>query len=384
MAKIVCLSTSNWHPFPTRKQQVMGRLKGHRVLYFEPPVSRIAPLKDPAAAKRLRAYNREGEAISDALTVYATPPVWPMYNRYRVINRVNQRSQARYINRIMELHGFYDAVLWCYSPVSADLIDRLPHRALVYDCVDKHSAYGGLMDPKVVNEMEYDLARKANVVFATARGLYNTLKTYNKSTFLVPNGANFELFHRAAVGNELPFPDDLFNIQNPILGFVGMIQPCVDLDLLVQIADARPDWSFVLIGQPLPGVDISPLLARANIHMLGLKPYKMLPHYLARFDVCLNLFRQGELAKDVSPLKFYEYLATGRPVVSTPQPEQVKDFSDAIYIGGGPKSFLAACERALAERNPWPVRQRIAYGRAASWDARVGQMIKILKKKNIL
>jgi len=383
MARIVCLSTANWHPFPTRKQQVMGRLTGHRVLYFEPPVSRIAPLKDPEASARLRAWRKEGEPVTDALTVYATPPVWPLHSRYRLINRVNQRAQARYIKKIMASHGFANPVLWCYSPLAADLAGHLPHSALVYDCVDRHSAYGGLMSPRVVDRMERDLARRADVVFATANGLYETLKPYNENTFLIPNGANFELFHRA-YDSELPFPNDLFNVKNPILGFVGMLQPCIDLELLVATADARPGWSFVIIGRELPGVDITPLKARRNIHLLGLKPHKELPQYLARFDVCLNLFRAGPLSKDVSPLKFYEYLATGRPIVSTPQPEQVKDYADSIYIGGTPETFLAACEQALAERYPWMVQQRISHGRAASWDARVAQMIAILKEKQVL
>ncbi len=384
MAKIVCLSTANWHPFPTRKQQVMGRLTGNRILYFEPPVSRAAPLKDPKAAERLRTWRGEGESISNSLTVYATPPVWPLYNKYRAVNRTNQRAQARYIKRIMAKHGFENPVLWCYSPVSADILRHIPHSALVYDCVDRHSAYGGLMNPAVVDKMEQDLAGKADVVFATAQGLYDRLKSFNENTFLIPNGANFELFNTAATAGDLPFPEDLFNVKNPIFGFVGMLQSCIDYDLVLKTAEARPQWSFVFIGVPLPGVDVTALRGKPNIHLLGLKPHKELPRYLARFDVCLNLFKGGGLSKDVSPLKFYEYLATGKPIVSTPQPDQVSAFGDAVYIAGDPESFLAACEQALAERNPWPSRQRIAYGREASWNARVAQMSDILKDKGIL
>ncbi|MDR0380707.1 MAG: glycosyltransferase [Oscillospiraceae bacterium] len=385
MSKIVCLSTANWHPIPTRKQQVMGRLTGHRVLYFEPPVSRAAPLKDPAAAERLRAWRGEGEHITGSrVTVYATPPVWPLYNKYRLINRINQRAQARYLRRVFKTHGFENPLLWCYSPAAADVVDLLPHRALVYDCVDRHSAYGGLMTPAVVDAMEADLAAKADVVFATARGLCERLKEYNKNTYLIPNGANFELFHRAASERELPFPDELLRVKGPILGFVGMIQPCIDCALLLAVARARPGWSFVLVGAPLPGVDVAPLKAQQNIHFLGLKPHKELPRYLARFDVCLNLFQTGALAQDVSPLKFYEYLATGRPIVSTPQPDQVRDFSDAVYIADGPEAFTAACEKALAERGAWKPQQRISYGRAASWDARVKQMTEILERHGVL
>ncbi len=376
--QIVCLSSANWHPFPTRKQQVMSRFRDAEILYLDPPVSRAAPLKDPAAAERLRAYKKPGESIGGHITVYASPPVWPAYNKFRAVNKTNARGQARYVNRIMEKHGFEKPLLWCYSPTAADLVDRIPHSGLVYDCVDRHSAYGGLMNPAVVDKMERDLAARANVVFATAGGLYDTLKQYNPNTYLLPNGVNFELFHRAAE-DDLPFPDDLFNIKNPILGFVGMLQPCIDYDLLTAAADTHPEWSVVLIGKALPGVDLAPLTARKNIHLLGLKPYKDLPNYIKRFDICLNLFASGDLSRDVSPLKFYEYLATGRPVVSTPQPIQVLEFSDAIYIGGDRDSFLSACERALCEKNPWMTRQRIEYGRAASWESRVDEMKKALQ-----
>ncbi len=383
MANIVCLSTSNWHPLPTSKQQVMGRLTDHNVLYFDPPVSRAAPLKDPKAGERLRAWRSEPEQISNRLSVYAAPPVWPAFNKYRAINRTNQRAQARHIRKVLQKRGIVDPVLWCYSPTAVDLVSLVPHKALVYHCVDRHSAYGGLMKPAVVDAMERELATKADVVFATAQGLFDTLRTFNKSTFLLPNGANFELFNRAATDVELPFPKDMFNIQNPILGFVGMLQPCIDYDLVLHAARARPDWSFVFIGAPLPGVDVSPLQAQPNVHLLGLKPHKELPCYLARFDVCLNPFRAGDLAKDVSPLKFYEYLATGKPIVSTPQPEQVLDYADAVYIGEDADSFLVACEKALSERNSWPARRRIEYARESSWDARVAQVSAILQDKGV-
>ncbi len=382
MNQVVCLSTSNWHPFPTRKQQVMGRLKRTRVLYFDPPVSRAAPLKDPSAAARLRAWRHEGEHISDRITVYAMPPVLPMYYKFPFLNRMNQRKIGRYVRDVLQIHGFEKPVLWCYSPTSVDLLDHVPHSALIYDCVDRHSAYGGLMTPHVVDALEEKLARRANVVFATAQGLYDRLETFNDNTFLIPNGANFELFNKAAT-DSLPFPDELFNIQAPIIGFLGTLQPCIDLELLTFLADQRPQWSFVCIGPVQAGVDVTALKARKNIHILGLKPHKELPRYMARFDVCLNLFRPNSLSKDVSPLKFYEYLATGKPIVSTEQPDQVKQYADVITVATSPREFLAGVDAALKETNNWVVGKRIAYARAASWDNRVEEMTRILKDKGI-
>ncbi len=382
MKQIICLSTTNWHPLPTRKQQVMSRLKDARILYFEPPVTYAAPLKDPAARERLTAHKADGEHITDAITVYAMPPVLPLYNRNRTINKLNQRKLGAFVKRIAEKHGFVDPVLWVYSPAYADIVPYIPHSSLVYDCVDRHSAYQGLIDVQVVDGMEADLAKQAQTVFATAKGLYETLKTYNDKTYLVPNGANFDLFHKAA-DDKLPFPDALFNVKPPVLGFVGALQECIDYQLVAYAAKQKPEWTFLFLGKALPNADLSILRGIPNVHFLGLIPHKQLPNYMARFDVCLNLFRAGALSQDVSPLKFYEYLATGKPIVSTPQPLQVLDYADSIYIAATEQEFVDCCQRAITEHNKYTTRQRIEYGRAASWDARVLEMERILAENGM-
>ena len=160
MKQIVCLATSPWHPIPTRKQQVMSRIPDAEILYFDPSVTYLAPLKDPNARPKLKAYRQPGEEIKPGLTVYALPPVLPFFNKFRWINRLNQKRMARYVRKCMKEHGFEKPLLWVYSPVTADLVDHVPHSALVYDCVDRHSAYGGLMNPALVDQMEADLAGK--------------------------------------------------------------------------------------------------------------------------------------------------------------------------------------------------------------------------------
>ena len=139
------------------------------------------------------------------------------------------------------------------------------------------------------------------------------------------------------------------NIPGPVFGFVGALQTCIQYDYVEYAAKARPDWSFVWIGKEKPGVELSGLRALKNVHFLGIKPNPELPRYLAHFDACLNLFAAGELSKDVSPLKFYEYLATGKPIVSTRQPDQIVQYAPLIEIADSPEGFVAACENALNE-----------------------------------
>lgn len=382
MDKVVCLSTSTWHPFPTRKQHVMSRLSNAEILYFDPPITYIAPLKDKKCAHRLFAWSKKGDKVAENITVYSLPPVLPFYNKHRWINKLNQKKIARYVRRRMKKHGFSDPVVWCYSPMSADAVENIPHSALVYDCVDRHSAYKGMIDVSVVDNMERDLASSANQVFCTASGLKETLVTYNEGTVMLPNGVKFEHFNSAA-GGKLPIPEDLKDLPRPIIGFSGMLQECIDYDAIEEIAKSRPEWSVVLVGGNMPGVNLDYLKKYPNIHFLGMKPYAEMPAYLGAFDVCLNVFRSGDLSKDVSPLKFFEYLATGKPVVSTPQPVQVLDYADSVYIANTTADMVAECEKAMSETDDTMTKLRISYGEACSWEARVSQMESILREKEI-
>lgn len=381
MKQIVCLSTSPWYPIPTRKQQVMSRLEDADILYFDPSITVIAPLKDKNAKPKMTAWKNPGQKVDQYITVYALPPVWPFFNKFRFLNRWNQKRIAKFVRRTMEAHGFHKPILWTYSPVSADAVDYIPHSKLIYDCVDRHSAYGGLMDPQVVDTMEFDLARKADMVFATASGLCERLKTVNESAQFVPNGANFELFVQAS--KPRPRPTDMQDIKGPVFGFVGALQECIEYGFVEAAAKARKDWNFVFIGRENPGVDLSTLRVLPNVYFLGLKPHDALPDYLSHFDVCLNLFAQSDLSKDVSPLKFYEYLATGKPIVSTPQPDQVMQYADIMQVASSSEEFIECCAEALCDDAPERNAARIEAGRKSSWDSRVAQISEILRTKGV-
>lgn len=381
MKQIVCLATSPWYPIPTRKQQVMSRIPDAQILYFDPSITYIAPLKDKLARPKLTAWKNAGEEVQPGLTVYALPPVLPFFNRYRWINQLNQRRIARYIRKRMAQHGMENPILWVYSPVTVDCVDHIPHSALIYDCVDRHSAYGGLMNPALVDRMEMELAGKCDQVFATAKRLAERLETANSHTAFIPNGANFERFVQAA--QELPCPEDMQGIQKPIFGFVGAFQDCIEYGYVEQAADSHPEWNFVFIGREIAGVDISGLRARMNCHFLGLKPNEQLPAYISQFDACLNLFAANDLSKDVSPLKFYEYLATGKPVVSTPQPDQVLQYAPLIHVAHTADEFASCCQAAMEDTAPDRTAARIEEGRKSSWDARVKEMTEILRSRKI-
>ena len=139
-----------------------------------------------------------------------------------------------------------------------------------------------------------------------------------------------------------------------------------------------------MIGGKKAEADLSVLESLSNVRFLGLKPNEQLPQYMAHFDACLNLFAPSDLSKDVSPLKFYEYLATGKPIVSTSQPDQILQYAPMIHIADDADGFIRACEAALKDKSDEARNIRMSAGKDSSWDARVAQMCQILADKNLL
>ena len=382
MRQIVCLATSPWYPIPTRKQQVMSRITDAEILYFDPSATVLAPLRDKSARALMKKYKEPGVKPQENITVYSLPPVLPFFYKVRAINRLNQKRMAKYICKKMREHGFEAPLLWVYSPVTVDAVDFIPHKGLVYDCVDRHSAYGGLMNPQQVDKMELELSAKTDQCFATAESLAERLSAAQPETVFIPNGANFERFIKASEPQAVP--EDMKGIPHPVFGFVGALQSCIEYGFVEYAAAKHSDWHFVWIGKEKPGVDLTALRAMPNCHFLGMKPNEKLPEYIAQFDACLNLFAQSELSKDVSPLKFYEYLATGKPIVSTRQPDQVMQYESLIEIADTREDFETACERAASEADEAHRKARIEEGRKSAWDSRVSQMCTILREKKLL
>ncbi len=381
MRNIVCLSTTNFHPLPTRKQNVMKRLPDANILYFNPAVTFAAPLKDKKAFKQIFAFMKKGE-IEGNITVYNQPPIIPFFNKVRFFNKINQFYTSMYVNSKIKKHKMKNVLLWCYSPSACDAVSKIKHKNLVYDCVDRHSGYVGNINPEIVDNMERDLAKKADLVFSTAIGLHETLREYNDKAFLIPNGCAYELFSKAHT-EKFDTPYELKNVTGKIFGFVGMLQECIDYEKIEELAKNRPNDTIIFIGRTLPGVNVDYLKKYDNIIFKGLIPQNELPAYISCFDVCLNTFESGRLSKDVSPLKFYEYLATGKPIVCTKEPLQVADFADCVYISDTNEEFLAMCELALNEPDNTKTNLRLQYGKECSWDERVRKMHEILVQNKL-
>lgn len=371
---IICISSIDWDPIWTRKQQIMSRLpKSNTILYIEPPITLLSPLKDRTTLNKWVMWFKGMRRIKDNIYLYSSPVILPFGNKSRLINKINQWWLSLFVKNTVLRLNLKNPIVWTYMPNSVDLVDKLPnHKLLVYDCVDEHTEYTGLINKALVTEMERQLMNHCDLVFVTAQGLYNTKKEFSREIYFLPNAADVEHFMKAQAPSTV-IPDDISAIPGPIVGFVGVIQDWIDLDLVEEAALAHPEWSFVMIGPVAAGIDTSCLKSLPNVIFLGRKEVKDLPNYIKAFDVCINPFKINELTDKVSPLKFYEYLASGKPIVSVNMPG-VSEFSDVVEISNNSKEFITGIENALTDETPAKLHARLKKARENSWDSRAEYM----------
>ena len=232
-------------------------------------------------------------------------------------------------------------VLWLQNPAYVDEIDRLPHDLVVYDVMDPFKSFRS-SDPRV-EERERKVLEKADLVFTGGRSLHSQVEGKHNEAFCFPSGIDFHHFARGAEEGEIP--RDLEKIEGPRLGYFGAVDERIDWDLISEVCRKRRHWQIVFLG-PLVLIDRIPI-SEPNFHWLGPKSYDLLPAYLRGFDVCLIPWLVNELTRFMSPTKTPEYLAAGRPVVSTPIPDVAQDYRDEAYIAETPESFIDQCARAL-------------------------------------
>ena len=249
------------------------------------------------------------------------------------------------LNMLIDTAIPVDPVLWFYTPMMLGFADRVRAETIVYDCMDELSAFA-FADPLLV-EREAELIRRADVMFTGGYSLYEAKRARHDAIHPFPSAVDVP--HFAAARGTVTEPADQAGIAGPKLGFYGVIDERVDLALIDALAVARPDWQIVMIG-PVVKIDAATLPRRANIHWLGGRHYDELPAYLSGWSVALMPFAINEATRFISPTKTPEYLAAGRPVVSTPIVDVVRHYGaiDAVAVAADAAGFIAACEAAIA------------------------------------
>lgn len=367
---IICLSTHYWDERWFRKQEFMSRFsRANRVLFVEPSYSMA---RRPRHHQRDVATNRvlrpRLEQRGENLYLLKPPRGLPKWTDPRV-EKLTYRWYGRLVGRAAKRLGFRDTILWVYRPSFLHGFGSIPHRHLVFDLVDDLAAYDqGSSGAGHVEAAIDDLVRRADLLVVTASTLADRYGGLARRLEHIPNGYDSALFSPDSAG---PPPETLESVPRPILGFIGTLFSFLDFELLEHVAHVHHDKSLVLVGPVEESVrdSVTRLTRRPNVTHVGGQPQALIPRYIATFDVCLNPFRPSRVADSVNPLKVYEYLALGKPVVSTPMEGLRREAAgDVVSFAADRNEFCREIERSLTREVQDASEERQAAVVSYSWE----------------
>ena len=355
---ILCLSHLRWHFVFQRPQHLLTRFAQERRCYYVEE-----PQYDADAAPHLEMQRSQGVTVA--------VPHLPAGCSARDATHM----QRELLDQLIAREGIDRYVLWYYTPMALAFSSHLQPQAIVFDCMDELSAFANA--PAALKYYEVELLRRADVVFTGGYSLYQAKRNRHPNVHALPSSV--DVAHFAQARTLTLDPPDQAPIGRPRLGFFGVMDERMDLGLVAGVAAARPDWQIVLIG-PVVKIDPATLPIAPNIHYLGSKPYDELPHYIAGWDVALLPFARNDATRFISPTKTPEYMAAGKPVVSTSIRDVVRPYGEQglVRIADTVPAFLEAIDAALAEDATARLRQADASLRQTSWDGTWARMRHLL------
>lgn len=359
---LICLSHLRWNFVYQRPQHLLTRCaRSQRVFFVEEPIF------SPDASGNLEITKQE-------CGVWVIVPHLPTGLSDEEVNA----TQQLLIDNLLADYQIQNYICWYYTPMAVAFTYHLNPVTVVYDCMDELSAFKGASP--LLKERETSLFRRADLVFTGGQSLYEAKRDRHPNLYAFPSSVDVAHFAQARqIADE---PADQAPIPHPRLGFFGVIDERLDIELLAGIAEARPDWHLVILG-PVVKIDPATLPQHPNIHYLGSKDYKQLPTYLAGWDLAMLPFAHNDSTRFISPTKTPEYLSAGKPVVSTSIRDVVRPYGEQglVRIADTVEAFVAAAEAAMREDTPesgW-LTQVDAFLEQTSWDQTWGAMAQLIE-----
>ena len=376
-ASIVILSSDDWG-WKTSKYQLSTRFARDNKVLFVSSVGFRAPTVSKQDFSRIinKLTNFFKGVKNVAPSLYVITPLVIPFRKNALVTLVNNFILKLQIRRAMRSLTIKDPYLFVFSQNWLEIAKQLPRKKTIYYCVDEHSGFKGIDSEKFIQN-DKKMAQLADIVICSSRKLQLQKKEFNKSTYYIPHGVNYELFSRTVYDTTLAIPQDIANLPTPIIGFFGHISyDWIDSGLLKYVASAKPEWTILLIGK----YSMSPdeFADFKNIQIIGERDYDDLPAYCKAITVAIIPFVKSMLTDNCNPLKLYEYLSAGLPVVSTDIPE-VRTFWNLVHIAGSHEEFLVACELALHEGGSDNQIKRSDSMACSSWDDKINEIYKIVR-----
>lgn len=335
-----------WDFVYQRPQHILSRLaKDYRILVVEEPVGRNADIKSLFTVRQ------------------AAPGIDICQPAVNSIDEI-----GAYLKKHLKTSSF--SVGWFYSAAFVSVLETLEFETVVYDCMDELTLFKGASQHLL--EQEQTLLASADVVYTGGKSLYESKKQKHHNVFCFPSSV--DVAHFSGDGSKEK-PADLANIPGPIVGYYGVIDERIDLDLIADTAGKNPDTSFVMIG-PICKIEEHDLPRAENIHYLGMKDYKELPDYLQHFDIAMMPFALNDSTKFISPTKTLEYMSAYKPIISTRIKDVERDYKHCVMMIENADDFTAAIKKPMTDIEQ-PYREILA---KTSWDNTASKMSLMIKK----
>ena len=365
---LLCFSHLRWNFVYQRPQHLMSRFANHYTVYY---------IEEPAFHNKADTYKIEITAEKVNVVVPYLKSTGTGDHALRLTNIIDEFIKDEQIKKFIS---------WYYSPMALLLTEHLKPLLTIYDCMDELSAFK--FAPSELKQAEKKLLQQADVVFTGGHSLYAAKKHLHHNIYPFPSSIDKEHFVKAR--HTVDEPEDQKNIPHPRLGFYGVMDERFDIDLIKQVADAKPEWQFIFIG-PVVKISKDDLPKNSNIHYIGSKNYQELPEYISGWDIALIPFAINESTRFISPTKTPEYLAAGKPVISSAIRDVVHPYGDEnlVHIIHSAKEFIKAAEQELSNtsKKEW-LKKSDVFLANNSWNATWHQMQEIinsaLKSKHIL
>ena len=359
---LICFSHLRWNFVYQRPQHLLSRFsKIIRFFYIEEPV-----------------FDNGPEHYQVTNTAQNTWIILPHLNQALSEDEIIIR-QRKLLTAFLEDMRIEKYIFWYYTPMSLSFSKNFHPELIVYDCMDELSAFK--FAPQSLKDNEKELLQKADLVFTGGHSLYEAKKHLHDSIYAFPSSIDKDHFSRAR-GNDIE-PADQSGISSPKIGFYGVIDERLNIELIRDVAAQKPEWNFIIIG-PVVKIDPGTLPRFSNIYYLGSKSYQELPSYLSGWQVAMIPFALNESTRFISPTKTPEYLAAGKPVVSTSIQDVVHDYGDTgfVHIADTPEDFITAVnsELAITERSSW-LPEVDAFLQSNSWDITWNKMVQLMNQK---
>jgi len=383
---IVIVTLSEWDgPRRIRHHLAVELTKqGSRVLFIEGFYTISKFVKKPDFSKLFRFLHSPREA-SKNLFLLSAVPFLPFGEFSSFLSRINWGVARVFMKRAMKKLGFQNSLLIIFAYNADSIVGHMNEKISVYFCND---AFDKLYKQEALRRktaaLEQRLLKKVDAVITVSEKLTEEKSPFAKKIATIHHGVDYQLFENVLLSG--PIPEELKKIPRPVIGYSGVVRHIIDLNLLDYVAEQRPDWSIVIVG-PVTESDkryydkVEVLKKKTNVYFLGAKPSDEVPRYINQFDVCVLPYTLEEVSTYyAAPLKFYEYLAAGKPVVSTVGPRDQEEF--IVLNASTNETFLSGVEKALTMTSAEMIKKRKELARLNSWSERVHSIADFLSGLN--